>query len=80
MAACSLPASTSATTLPGAIEQLPLRSCLKTARKTQPWPWKSANCVCFSLRVQLGDVGEELGIGPVAAGGRLVGVAHRGAA
>ena len=35
--------------------RLPLRSFLKTARKTQPWPWKSANWVCSGLRVQLGD-------------------------
>ena len=28
---------------------LPCRSFLKTARKTQPWPWKSANCVCLAF-------------------------------
>ena len=34
--------------LPCASSRLPLRSRLKTARNSQPWPWKSANCVCFS--------------------------------
>ena len=41
--------SSCGTTLSSASSRLPLRSRLKTARKTQPWPWKSANCVCSSL-------------------------------
>ena len=55
---------------PAASSRLPFRSCLKTARKTQPWPWKSANCVFLSLRVQGGDVGQEVAVGPQAAQGR----------
>ena len=50
--------------------RLPLRSFLKTARKTQPWPWKSANWVCLRLRVQVGDVLEEPRVGPEAAARR----------
>src|SRR5206468_56444 len=36
------------TTLPSPSSRLPLRSCLYTARKIQPWLWKSAICVLSS--------------------------------
>src|SRR5207237_8723086 len=62
------------TTAPAPWRSSPLRFCLYTARKTQPCPWKSANCV-RELGVQVGDVGEELGIGPLAAHRRALGVA-----
>ena len=45
----------SLTGLPCASSRLPLRSRLNTARNTQPWPWKSANCVCFSCALNSGD-------------------------
>ena len=45
-----------------------MRSCLKTARNTQPWPWKSANCVCSSFGLSSGvPSSEELGVAPEAA-------------
>ncbi len=45
--------SSSATTAPCASSRRPVRSCLNTARKFQPWPWKSANCVRLSCGLRL---------------------------
>jgi len=45
----NLSASLSSMVLPASSSSRPSRSRLYTARKTQPWPWKSANCVFWAL-------------------------------
>ena len=53
-ASASAALEASLTGLPCASSRLPLRSRLNTARNSQPWPWKSANCVCFSCALNSG--------------------------
>ena len=66
--------SSAATTLFSASSRWPLRSFLKTLRKTQPWPWKSANCVRVSLGFRSRHVVEELRVRPQPAQRRVLGV------
>ena len=53
---------------PAVVEQLACRSFLKTARKTQPWPWKSANCVCLACGFSSATRSRNARVGPVARG------------
>src|SRR5947209_6459321 len=61
--------------------RLPLRSRLKTARNTQPWLWKSANCVCLvrvlrSVRFSRNVGSDQLPRAAASSGLAVVGVDH----